>query len=103
MNRTGILLVLLAASVPAHTTEGISMWGCAPVGERRNVLFLAERGSTSYVKFSEQRIPSTVTTTDSAKQWSFGANSVVLGADGNATYHERGEVKSRFKCRLMEE
>lgn len=102
MNRTGILLVLLAASVPAYTTEGISMWGCAPVGERRNILFLAERGSDSYVKFSGQRIPSTVTTTDSGKQWSFGANAIVLGAGGIAIYHERGEVKARFKCRLME-
>ncbi len=78
------------------------MWGCAPFGELRNVLFLSDRGSRSYIKFSGQRIPATHTSVEAERTWTFGANSIVLTADGIAAYHERGTIKARFKCRLME-
>jgi len=102
MRRTAIALVVLALSAPAIPTEGITMWGCAPGGERRNILFLADRGTQSYIKFSGQRITATHSIDAPNQIWKFGANHIVLTGDLIAEYFERGELKARFKCRLME-
>ncbi len=102
MRRTVIVFVALALSAPAFPTEGITMWGCAPGGERRNILYLADRGAQSYIKFSGQRITATHTVDASNQIWKFGANHIVLTSDLIAEYFERGELKARFKCRRME-
>ena len=43
MVQMAILFALLVVSVSGYPLEGISMWGCAPEGERRSVLYLADR------------------------------------------------------------
>ena len=101
MKRTVIVFALLAVAAPTHPAEGMSMWGCAPVGQRQKVLYLADRGSRSYVKFSGQRIPATLSTTDSGQKWTFGANAIVLTEDSFAEYFERESMKARFKCEPM--
>jgi len=102
MNRSVIVLALLVNSASAYPTEGIAMWGCAAEGGRRNVLYLADRGSRSYVKFGTQRVTAAVTLTDSKRIWSFGNTSVELNENGVAEYIEHGTLKSRFKCKLMQ-
>ena len=102
MKRILAISILLAAAVPAGSTEGIIMWGCAPGGERRNVLYLADRGSQSYVKMGSQRIPANLTRSESEQRWTFGSNYISLSADQVATYHERGAVKAKFRCRKLE-
>lgn len=77
------------------------MWGCAPEGERRSVLYLADRGARSYVKLGTQRVPARVAQTESGRTWSFGTTSIELGADEHAQYLEGGTLKQRFKCKLM--
>ena len=58
-------LIFVALALPVHVhhaqealsaQSGSTMWGCAPMGERRNVLYLIDRGARSYVRFSDQRI-----------------------------------------------
>ncbi len=98
MQRTVIVFALLAVSAPARPAEDFTMWGCAPVGQRQKILYLADRGSRSYIKFSGQRIPATLTATDAEQRWDFGANAIVLTKDGFAAYLERGSLKARFKC-----
>lgn len=102
MRRTLFMFVWLAISATAYTAEQESMWSCALVGERRSTLFLADRGSRSYVQFAGQRIPARLTATDSEKKWTFGANFVVLTDDSIADYHERGTLQAKFKCELMQ-
>lgn len=98
MKRTVIAFALLAVSAPTRPAEDFTMWGCAPIGQRQKILYLTDRGSRSYVKFSGQRIPATLTATDTDQRWEFGANAIVLSKDGFAEYHERGSLKARFKC-----
>ncbi len=98
MQRTVIAFALLAVSAPTHPADDFVMWGCAPVGQRQKILYLADRGSRSYVKFSGQRIPATLTATEADQRWEWGANAIVLTQDGFAEYHERGSMKARFKC-----
>lgn len=98
MKRTAIAFALLAVSAPTHPAEGISMWGCSPVGERQKILYLADRGTRSYIKFSGQRISAKLAATEAEQRWTFGANAIVLTQDGFADYVERGSVKARFKC-----
>lgn len=101
IRRTAFAVVVLAAPAPALATEGITMWGCAQGGERRNILYLADRGSQSYVKLGTQRIPADLTVTDAEQRWTFGANHISLDPDGIASYVEGGAVKARFRCRKM--
>jgi hypothetical protein len=102
MKRIFMVAVALVLTVPAAPTEGITIWGCAPSGERRNVLYLADRGSQSYIKFSGQRISATLASDESEKRWSFGANHISLNSDNVADYFEGGELKARFRCQQME-
>lgn len=100
MRRAMTVFVALALSTPAAATEGI-MWGCAQGSERRNVLYLADRGSQSYVKFGTQRITAQLSASDEEQRWVFGANHISLKPDGIAEYYERGTLKARFRCRKM--
>lgn len=102
MQRTIFVLVVLALSAPAVATEGITMWGCAQGGERRSVLYLADRGSQSYVKLGEQRIPAELRVSDAEHRWTFGPNHISLTPDGIAEYYERGTLKAKFRCRQRE-
>jgi hypothetical protein len=86
---------------PVSAASGGEMWGCAPVGERRNILYLADQGSRSYVKFSGQRIPARVTADASEKRWTWGANAMALGADDFARYYEGDTLKAQFKCKKL--
>ena len=101
MKRTAIAFALLGLSVPVVATEGIAMWGCAPEGQRRSVLYLADRGTRSYVKLGDQRVTARVTIADSQRTWSFGNTLIVLKADNVADYLEGGALKTQFKCKLM--
>jgi len=101
MNRSTIALALLAVAMPVQPAEDITMWGCTTEGGRRNVLYLADRGARSYVKFGTQRVAARVTVADSERIWSFGHNKVLLRADGSAEYFEAEALKSRFKCKPM--
>jgi hypothetical protein len=98
------VLVFLSLVLPALATsaQDAQMWGCAPAGERRNILYLADQGSRSYVKFSGQRIPARVTSDASEKRWTWGANAMALDAEDVARYHEGGTVKAQFKCKKMQ-
>ena len=78
------------------------MWGCAAEGGRRNVLYLADRGARSYVKFGTQRVTASVTLLDSERVWAFGNTTIELKTNGVAEYIENGTLKSRFKCKLMQ-
>jgi hypothetical protein len=102
MRRALFVFVALALSAPATATEGITMWGCAQGGERRAVLYLADRGSQSYVKLGQQRIPAELRIDQTEHRWTFGANHVSLTPDGVAEYYERGTLKARFRCRQRE-
>ena len=84
----------------------IEMWGCAPVGERRNVLYLADWGARSYVKIQNQRVPATCRTQGSERRWDWGggANTVVLSDDGLAHYYKGGDMENpqgTFRCKSM--
>jgi hypothetical protein len=97
-------LVFLALVLPgsaAGAESSAEMWGCAPVGERRNILYLTDRGTRSYVKFSGQRIPATITSDANETRWTWGSNSVALNADNFVDYYEGSTVKARFKCKKM--
>jgi len=77
------------------------MWGCAPPGQRGMMLVLSAGGS---VKFANQRIPASHEVSGQEHHWTWGNNSVVLGADGIAQYYEGGDTsnsKGTFKCRAM--
>ena len=98
------LLVFLAFALPgsaAGAESGAKMWGCALVGERRNILYLTDRGARSYVKFSGQRIPATLTSTVAETRWTWGSNSVALGEDNLVSYYEGDTIKAHFKCKKM--
>ena len=80
----------------------MEMWSCAQMGQRRPVLYLADRGSRSYIKFQGQRISATHESDDSSHQWSFGNNAVTLSADGIANYYQgsgRDSPQGVFKCK----
>jgi len=95
------LLIVSVAPVLVVGSQGTSSaWGCAPIGERRNVLYLYDQGSRSYVKFSQQRISATHSTGDQEQRWSWGANAITLDANNIAVYLEAGTAKARFKCKL---
>ena len=102
MHRCFSVLLALAVSVPAFPVEGITLWGCAQGGERRNVLYLADRGTGSYVKVGTQRVPARLTEEEEERRWTFGSNHISLDRDGLAEYYENGTLKGRFRCRKME-
>jgi hypothetical protein len=80
----------------------MEMWSCAQMGQRRPVLYLAERGSRSYIKFQGQRISATHTLDDAGHQWNFGSNAVTLSADLVASYYQgsgRDSPQGVFKCK----
>ena len=100
-----VSLLFLALALPrlTHSAEsGSEMWGCAPVGERRNILYLADQGSRSYIKFSGQRIPARVASDETEKRWSWGANAMALDADDFVRYYEGDTVMAQFKCKKMQ-
>jgi len=102
MNRIAIVVVALALAAPAVPSEGITMWGCSQ-GDRRNVLYLADRGRSSYVKVGSQRVDARVAPADDdATKWTFGSNYVLLHPDGQAEYFENGTHKGDFRCHKME-
>ena len=103
----GLIFVALALPVHVHHAQealsaqsGSTMWGCAPMGQRRNVLYLIDRGARSYVRFSDQRITATLTSDENEQRWSWGSNSITLDADHVASYYEAGTLKARFKCKV---
>ena len=104
MTRVGLVTLLFAAlATPMHfaTAESAaSAWGCAPMGERRNVLYLYDQGSRSYVKFGQQRVPATHSADDKERRWSWGANAITLDAENIARYLEAGNLKAQFKCKV---
>ncbi len=103
MKRTLLLFVLFAVSVPAHSAaDGMEMWGCSPLGERRTVLFVVDRGSRSYVKIGGQRATARVTPEDEGKRWSWGNNTIVLSIKtSKADYFESGTLKAKFQCKQV--
>ena len=74
--------LMLAALPPAGfgASAEMNMWSCAQMGQRRPVLYLADRGSRSYIKFQGQRIPATHQVDDAGHQWKFGGNAVTAQA-----------------------
>ena len=96
-----MVIALLLVAELAVPIEGIAMWGCAPEGQRRSVLYLADRGTRSYVKIGDQRASARITMADSQRTWTFGNTTVVLKEDGSADYLESGTLKAQFKCKLM--
>ena len=98
MRQTLLLFALLAVSATTHPSSP-KMWGCAPIGGRLNVLYLMDRGGSSYVKFSGQRVSATLTAEGADQRWSWGSNAVVLNLDNIATYYEGATVKARFECK----
>jgi len=95
-----ILLTFLATPVAAR--DDLTLWGCAYLGQRGNVLYLAEAGATSYVKISGQRAPARYTLVEGGQQWTFGNNRIVLMPDGVANYYEGAGAqtsKARFRCK----
>ena len=98
-----VLLVLTGLPSAGFAAEsGMEMWSCAQMGQRRPVLYLADRGSRSYIKFQGQRIPATHQTDDAGHQWIFGSNAVTLSADGVANYYQgsgRDSPQGVFKCK----
>lgn len=96
------MLLALALSMPASAAENMTLWGCAQGGERRNVLYLADRGTGSYVKVGAQRVNARLTVSDEERRWTFGANHISLKPDGLAEYFEGNELKGQFRCREME-
>jgi len=101
MNRTAGLVLALVLAAPALPSEGLTLWSCAQ-GDRRNVLYLADRGASSYVKVGSQRVDARITTEGDNRRWTFGSNYVVLKPDGLAEYYERGTLKGSFRCRKMD-
>ena len=75
------------------------MWGCAPLGDRRKVLYLVDRGAQSYVKFSGQRVAAQLTIEGADQRWSWGNNQVVLTPEDRANYYEGETLKAKFKCK----
>lgn len=101
MNRIATVVVALVLAAPALSSEDIKMWGCSQ-GDRRNVLYLADRGRSSYVKVGRQRVNARVAPDDDATKWTFGSNYVLLHPDGQAEYFESGAHKGDFRCHKME-
>ena len=78
------------------------MWACAPLGERRTVLYVVDRGSRSYVKIGGQRATARISTRDDVKRWVWGKNSISLsGTDYKADYFEGSTLKAKFQCKLV--
>lgn len=80
----------------------MELWSCAQMGQRRPVLYLADRGSRSYIKFQGQRIPATHESDDSGHQWNFGRNAVTLSSELVANYYQgsgRDSPQGVFKCK----
>jgi len=102
MKRTCLFLLLIAVTAApiAAAESAASTWGCAPMGERRNVLYLFDQGSRSYVKFGQQRVPATHSADDKERRWSWGANAITLDAENIARYLEAGNLKAQFKCKV---
>jgi hypothetical protein len=101
LSKSLVFLALVLPEIAASAPNGADIWGCAPVGERRNILYLSDQGTRSYVKFSGQRIPATLTTDASAKRWTWGPNSMALAADNVARYYEGDTIKAQFKCKKI--
>lgn len=101
MHRVITLLSALALSSSAIASESITLWGCTQGGERRNVLYLADRGAASYVKVGAQRVDASLSISDEEHRWTFGTNHISLTPDGLAEYFEDGVLKGQFRCRQM--
>ena len=103
----GTLRAIILAVVLTHANAVLGvdefMWGCALIGERRSVLYLADRGSRSYIKFAGQRIPASLTAQEGSRTWTWGSNRVTLAGDGLANYYEgnASEPKARFRCKPL--
>lgn len=96
------ILALVGLPGPAFSaTAEMQMWSCAVVGQRRPVLYLADRGARSYIKFQGQRISATHEVADGSHKWVFGANWVTLLADGMAEYYQGGAKQGVFKCKAV--
>ncbi len=95
------MLLALALTSPASATENLTLWGCAQGGERRNVLYLADRGTGSYVKVGPQRVDARLSVSDEVRRWDFGSNHISLDPDGLAEYFEGDTLKGKFRCRQM--
>jgi len=98
-------LAVLACGLPglaSSAADSTAMWGCAPVGERRTILYLADQGAGSYIKFSGQRIAAAVTSTETEKRWTWGSNAMVLDADEFVRYYEGDQLMAQFKCKKMQ-
>jgi hypothetical protein len=99
--------LLMLASLPKSgfaAESEMEMWSCAVMGQRRPVLYLADRGSRSYIKFQGQRIAATHKLDDAGHRWDFGANAVTLSADGVANYYQgsdRDNPQGVFKCKQV--
>lgn len=101
LQRTLLAFVLLTVSIPTLSAQDMEMWGCAPLGERRTVLFIVDRGSRSYVKVGGQRATARVTAEEGGKRWTWGGNSILLLDNSRADYYESGEMKGRFQCKRV--
>lgn len=96
-------VILAVIFIPANAVLGVdeNMWGCAPLGERRTLLYLVNRGGRSYIKFSGQRAPATMTSEAGKRTWAWGTNRVTLAEDSLANYYEGNatEPKAVFRCK----
>lgn len=83
----------------------MQMWSCAPPGQRRAMLHLADWGSRSYVKIQGQRVAATCSQEGTERRWEWsGGNVLVLTDDGRGTYFQGGDMTNPvgvFKCRSM--
>jgi hypothetical protein len=102
MHRILTMLLAFVLTSRAFATESITLWGCTQGSERRNALYLADRGSGSYVKVGTQRIDARLTVRDGERLWSFGSNHISLKPDGLAEYYEGDTLKGSFRCHQLE-
>ena len=87
--------------VPTVAGAEIEMWSCAVMGQRRPVLYLADRGARSFIKFQGQRISASHELAGEDHKWVFGGNSVLLLPDGTAEYYQAGAKAGVFKCKAV--
>ncbi|MEE8043018.1 MAG: hypothetical protein V3T15_09505 [Pseudomonadales bacterium] len=101
-----MLAALFAFAPPTYgDDQQMEMWGCAPPGQRRTVLHLADWGSRSYVKIQGQRVPAKCSREGTDRRWDWGGgNLLVLSEDGLANYYQGGDTTNpagMFRCRSL--
>ncbi len=93
-----ILVALFTVSSYSYSAESTSdkvVWSCHTLYLEENVLWLVERGDTSYIKVFDERVPAKYAMTGLEKRWRWGLDKdnqhlyeVRLGPDKEADYYD---------------